>query len=117
MCLNGGRGTRANIAAGTESALDITLVSNTLAGTGNCDIFKSSTIGSDHYPVFCMLGERVEVRPSGGNKKWVFGKAEWDKFNRLSEESLNNIDMDDNIDELNKQITSAIIFAADGAIP
>lgn len=32
VCLNVGWGTRVNVRAGTESAIDLTLVSNSLAG-------------------------------------------------------------------------------------
>ena len=59
----------------------------------------------------------MEVRKSGGIVKWLFQKAEWDEFQRLSEESMNRIEMLGDIDEINKQVTSAIIRAADGAIP
>lgn len=113
--MNDGRGTRINITAGTESVLDVTLVSNTLAGIGNWEVWTASTIGSDHYPVLCMVGERVDVRGSGGIRKWVFGKAEWDQFKSLSEETVNRIDMSGDTDKLNNQ--SAIIMAADRAIP
>ncbi len=117
VCMNDGRGTRVNMAAGTESALDITLVSNSLAGISTWEIWVASTIGSDHYPVLCMVGERGEVSASKGVTKWVFGKADWDKFQRLSEETVNEIDMCGDIDEINKQVTSAIIKAAERAIP
>lgn len=117
VCMNDGRGTRINITTGTESVLDITLVSNTLAGVSNGGVWTASAVGSDHYPVLCSVGERVEVRPGGGIPKWVFGKADWGKFQKLSEEALTRIDISGNIDELNSQVTSAIIMAAEGSIP
>ncbi len=59
VCLNDGRGTRINITTGNESALDITLVSNPLAGISNWHVWNDTTVGSDHYPVSCSVGERV----------------------------------------------------------
>ncbi len=59
----------------------------------------------------------MEIRPGEGMPKWGFRRADWVKFHQLSEESLSRIDVSGNIDETNKQITSAIIMAADGSIP
>ncbi len=82
VCINDGRGTRINITTGNESALD-------------------TTVGSDHYPVSCSVGERVEIRPGEGMPKWGFRRADWVKFHQLSEESLSRIDVSGNIDETN----------------
>ncbi len=38
VCMNDGRGTRINIKTGKESAIDLTLVSNSLAGVSNWKI-------------------------------------------------------------------------------
>ncbi len=57
VCINDGRGTRINITTGNESALDITLVSNPLAGISNWHVWNDTTVGSDHYPVSCSVGE------------------------------------------------------------
>ncbi len=63
VCINDGRGTRINITTGNEAALDITLVSNPLAGISHWHVWNDTTVGSDHYPVSCSVGERVEIRP------------------------------------------------------
>ena len=117
VCMNDGRGTRVKITTGTESALDITLVSNPLAGVSYCEVLTATTVGSNHYLVSCLVGKRVEVSVGGTISKWVFGKADWDKFQKLSEETMTRIDISGEIDTLNNQVTSAIIMAADGCIP
>lgn len=53
---------RINVKKGKESALYLTLVSNSLAGVSNWEVWTSSTVGSDHYPVACSIGEREETR-------------------------------------------------------
>jgi len=44
VCLNDGRGTRINVSTGKESVSDITLVSNTLAGNSNWEVWTSLEI-------------------------------------------------------------------------
>ena len=65
-------------------------MSNPLAGVSNWEVLTATTVGSDHYPVSCLVGERVEV--SGKISKWVFGKADWDKFQKWNEETMTRIE-------------------------
>ena len=62
-------------------------------------------------------GERVEARPGDEIPKWFFGKADWDKFQRLSEETITRIYFSADIDEIKDQVTSAIIEAGMRTIP
>jgi len=117
VCLNDGRGTRINVSTGKESVSDITLVSNTLAGNSNWEVWTSTTVGSDHYPVFCSIGQRLEVGPEEIIPKWKLGKADWDKFKKLSDDYMIRVEVSGSIDEVNNQITTAIIMAAEEAIP
>jgi len=82
---------------------------------GSFDSYNS--IGSDHYPVSCLIGEKVEVRPGRGIPRWIFQKAKWEEFQTLSEGTMTMIDISGDIDDINKQVTSAIIMAANEAIP
>ena len=116
VCMNDGKGTRINTATGAVPALDITLVSNSLAGVSSWKVLKT-TLGSDHYPVACYVGEKAEGRQASGIKKWRFEKANWDEFQRLSEEKILISGRPDDVDELNDQITSIIIAAAEKSIP
>ena len=52
-----------------------------------------TTIGSDHFPVICSIGEGVEVRPANGVSKWVFTTADWDKFKEVSDDTKTMIDL------------------------
>lgn len=56
MCFNDGSGTRINIRTGTESAVDLTFVSNSLATTCWLEVVKEMTEGSDHYAVLTKTG-------------------------------------------------------------
>lgn len=49
VCLNDGRGRRINIRSGTESAIDLTLASDSLAGICSWEMLTDSIIGNDHY--------------------------------------------------------------------
>lgn len=62
VCMNDGRSTRFNLTTGGESVLDLTLVSSSLAGICSWEVWIKDTVGSDHYPVSCSIGERKEVR-------------------------------------------------------
>ncbi len=49
VSLNDGSGTRINLVTGMESALDLTLGSNTLAGSTRWEVWPTTTLGSNHY--------------------------------------------------------------------
>ncbi len=51
VSLNDGSGTRINLVTGMEYALDLTLVSNTLAGSSRWEVWATTTLGSDHWVV------------------------------------------------------------------
>lgn len=52
VCLNDGSFTRINCNTGSESSLDLTLVSQSLAGICVWEVMNKTTVGSDHYPLF-----------------------------------------------------------------
>lgn len=114
VCLNDVRGTRINLQTGIESALDLTLVLNTMAGDSKWEVWSATTVRSDYYPVLCMVGGRMGVRIEGRIPKWIFEKADWDKFQKISDETVARIDVSGSI---HYQVTSAIIIAAEEAIP
>ncbi len=74
-------------------------------------------MGSDHYPVLCRLGGRQEIRVEERIPKWIFEKADWDPFKKMSEETMTRIHASGSIEEVNNQVISAIIMAAEEAIP
>lgn len=52
VCLNDGRRTRLDVHTGNMSVLDLTLVSNNLAGICEWDVTYETSVGSDHHLVF-----------------------------------------------------------------
>ncbi len=102
---------------GMESALDLTLVSNTLVGSSKWEVWTTTTLGSDHYPALCRVDARQEVRVEERIPKRIFEKADWDQFKKMREETMTRIDISGKIEEVNNQVTSAIIMAVEEAIP
>lgn len=80
VCLNDGSGTRSNIRMGTVSAIDLTLVSHSLAGVCSWEVNRETTVGSDHYPIFTVVGLRLKEYDTGGMQRWSFSSADWNKF-------------------------------------
>lgn len=56
VSINNGCFTRIDLTSGRKSALDITLVSDSLARKCEWNVSKQSTMGSDHYPIWCKIG-------------------------------------------------------------
>uniref|UniRef100_A0A3P9LEU6 Reverse transcriptase domain-containing protein n=1 Tax=Oryzias latipes TaxID=8090 RepID=A0A3P9LEU6_ORYLA len=116
VCLNDGRGTRIDVRTGNMSALDLTFVSNVLAGGSEWNI-HNSTMGSDHYPVFYRVGGDREPPSNGKEGRWLFHKAKWDEFTFMCEEECSNISMESTAEEMEKKIRNLIISAAQKTIP
>ena len=60
VCLNDGNGTSIYARKGRESAMDLTLVSETVAGFCTREIVKDTAVGSDHWPIITEEGIRLE---------------------------------------------------------
>lgn len=56
VCINDGSNTRLDVSRGRDSALDLTLVSDNLAGKCEWKVMKHCTIGSDHFPIAVKIG-------------------------------------------------------------
>lgn len=61
VCLNDGSLTRINCSTGSESSLDLTLVSQSLAGICLWEVMNQSTVESDNYPIICKVGSGSRV--------------------------------------------------------
>lgn len=112
VCLNDGSFTRINCSTGNESSLDLTLVSQSLAGICLWEVMNQSTIGSDHYPIVCKVGGGRSVILEDLSERWIFGKAQWDKFREISESNLKNINREQDVELLNGNVREAIIGSA-----
>jgi hypothetical protein len=117
VCLNDGRGTRINVRTGTEAAIDITLVSSSLAGICLWEVLSGTTIGSDHYPIVVEVNLSIEISSTGGVDKWSFENADWEEFKRISEQEMERIDFKEGIDKVNNEVCNAILLAANQTIP
>lgn len=117
VCLNDGTGTRFNSVTGTDSVLDLTLVSSVMAGVSQWTVRTETTLGSDHYPVLCSIGGKVPVMPREGSQKWALHRADWEKFQDLCEEAvLSDVNLD-SLESMNNQLTQTIMEAAQESIP
>lgn len=76
VCLNDLSGTRVTLAKGTESAIELSLVSQSLAGRASWEVGKESTIGSDHYPIY--IGVEREGVQDEREGRWKFRNANWE---------------------------------------
>ncbi len=117
VCLNDGRGTRINVRTGTEAAIDLTLVSNSLAGISVWEVFRETTIGSDHYPIAVEVNLSIEECYTGGVDKWFFENADWEAFRSISEQEMEKIEVKGGVDKVNNNICNAILLAASQSIP
>uniref|UniRef100_A0A3Q2ZQ74 Reverse transcriptase domain-containing protein n=1 Tax=Kryptolebias marmoratus TaxID=37003 RepID=A0A3Q2ZQ74_KRYMA len=116
VCINDGRGTRINIRTGMESNIDLTIVSNIMAGICEWNVDKTTTIGSDHYPIIVRIGLKLNSKNIKVGERYNFNKADWNKFRYVSQVNLERVNMDVHIDELNSIISKIIIEAADVSI-
>lgn len=116
VCLNDESDTRVDVRTGIESAIDLTLVSDSLAGLCSWEVMKLTTIGSDHYPIKTAVRLSIERQVTGGVKRWCFSEDNWDVFKVLSEQEFQKVDMNVGVDDLNDSICKAILVAASRVI-
>lgn len=65
------------------------------------ELWEDSTVGSDHYPIFCTIHVDKEVMVEERDAKWIFSQAKWDQFEYLCElEGSRETDLDQDIEEV-----------------
>lgn len=117
VCLNDGGGTRVNIRTGALTALDLTCVSSSIAGSCEWEILSDSTIGSDHFPVMCKIGMDVCKEDSCYLGRWCWEKADWEKFNEMCEAQVHNTIGGGNVDEEASRLANMLLVATAAAVP
>lgn len=117
VCLNDGSATRVYVSRGTESAIDLTIVSRNVADKCGWEILKDTTIGSDHYPIRVQVGMEVQKDGEMRGGRWILEKADWEKFREFSDEWLSVVEGSMSAEELCRVISSSIVDAAGAAIP
>lgn len=92
VCLKDGSATRVHVSRGTESAIDLTIVSRNVADKCGWEVLKDTTIGSDHYPVRVQVGVEVLKDSEMRGGRWILEKADWEKFREFSDEWLSIVE-------------------------
>uniref|UniRef100_A0A669C1U0 Endonuclease/exonuclease/phosphatase domain-containing protein n=1 Tax=Oreochromis niloticus TaxID=8128 RepID=A0A669C1U0_ORENI len=91
--------------------------STVLAGISQWTIRTDTTIGSDHYPVFCDVGGQIRVSLGEVHKKWSFHRADWTKFQKLCEDTIGTVDESGSVEQMNNQFIEVLMVAAKASIP
>ncbi len=90
VCINDGSYTRVDLSRGIYSMLDLTLVSESVAGKCDWKVINQSTVGSDHFPISSTIGLDITQTVVERMPRWKFKAANWENFkelchNRMSE--------------------------------
>lgn len=93
VCLNDGSGTRVNLVRGTESSIDLTVASQSIAGISSWNVLKEDTIGSDHYPISINIGIEGTIEQNEGEGRRKYEEADWNKFKIVSEGKLKGVNL------------------------
>ncbi len=111
-----GKGQDCKVHTGNMPVLDLTLVSNNLAGICEWDVTYETSVGSDHYPVVCgiLLQENKQQEKRIG--KWIFDHANWEKFSFICESEIDKIDLNEDL-EIDKKCKTILLEAANESIP
>lgn len=117
VCINDGRGTRVDLHRGKVSELDLTLVSRSLGDMCNWEVWEESTLGSDHFPVSSQLIWKGKKEERGRIEKWIFSKAQWGMFMYLCNVESMEVDLNEEVEEIDKKIREIIIKVARKTIP
>ena len=116
--LNTGAGTHIN-RNGSEKAIDLTIVSNSLTTQCNWKVIRNS-LGSDHYPTQTTFNEKP-IYEKSDTPKWSYKKADWTTFRKQAKELINTekieINPDDEIGNAYSKFTEALFEIAHNNIP
>lgn len=116
VCLNDGRGTRLDVHTGNMSALDLTMVSRSLAGICEWEVEEETSVGSDHFPIKCKIALQRSQEQGEVRGKWMFNRAKWELFKYICEQEMDKIDLNEDIEEIDTKMTVTILEAANQTI-
>lgn len=118
VCLNDGRGTRYDVAHGVESAIDLTFVSQQLAGTCTWDVSSDNAMGSDHYPIWVKIRSQNIGFEENWISRWRMKRVNWGLYNFKTSSKLIEVmpNLSDDIEELNNIIINIIYESAEETI-
>lgn len=113
VVLNTGDPTRIHRNGGSH--IDLAFCSPRFAGKANWNALESNC-GSDHNVIHIELQTSAK-RESLYKSKWIFQKADWPMFGSLCDSYFAQIDWEDDVENVNNNITKSIIQAANETIP
>lgn len=117
VCLNDGRGTRYDVARGVESAIDLTIMSERVAGDSQWDVLNKCSFGSDHYPVLVRIKQANGSLEDNWCPRWKLREADWTLFSDNASNGLLGVSPHaDDIEEINSTITRILYEAAEDTI-
>ncbi|XP_054706435.1 uncharacterized protein LOC129216258 [Uloborus diversus] len=114
LFLNDGSPTHSSHSYNTKEALDISIVSPDIYPQCNWTVL--SNIGSDHYPILIELDINQKVSRDRRNH-WNFRKADWKRYNDLTNSGVFNEPLTNNIDSNWTAFENGIISAAKQSVP
>lgn len=118
VCLNNGSGTRINIYKNETSCIDLTLVDRKIASICEWEVEKNTSMGSDHFPIFCKIEIELKIEESYIHHKWHFMRADWEEFYKNCNEEIKKFpEVEQTIDQINNNLSTLILTAASKAIP
>lgn len=100
VCMNDGRATRIDLARGSCSYIDLTLVSESLAGVCTWDVWEDSTIGSDHYVICCKIGVDVCEDLEEKIGRWKFKSANWEAFKYITDVKFQELSINEEMEDV-----------------
>ncbi|XP_041912697.1 uncharacterized protein LOC121677772 [Alosa sapidissima] len=114
VCLNDGRNTRYDASHGTGSAIDLTLVSDQIAGVSEWEVSENS-LGSDHYIIWLGIRNQNVCLEENWFPRWRMKEANWGLYSMKASGRLMGImsEMSNDVDELNSTITNILCESAE----
>ncbi len=114
VCINNGCFTRIYVIHGRKSVLDITLVSESLARKCEWNVSNQSTMGSDHYPIWCKIGVDIIQNLVERIPRWKFNAANWELFKELCHNNMcETVEYIEDIEESSKKISEVLSNSAE----
>ena len=100
----------------SESAIDLTIVSDRLSGQAEWEVIQEPC-GSDHLPILTTLNFSPEIEEIKLPKKFIFEKADWSEYKTLlNEHKIEEFDST-SVNSFLNDITNKILNAAGSSIP
>lgn len=78
---------------------------------------SKDNIGSDHFPVTCVIQNKIQLQKCNYGVRWIYKKADWGKLQMLCDEQFKNLSVEGSVDDRCSKVVNGIYFAASQSIP